>query len=116
MNDLNGIFGFLGVVCGVYCLYAYFMMRFKGKIIGFILLPKGVDVKKCKDHEGYCKEAQFPVLIMGIVAVVYGCADLYTTYAGGSKLLTGIMIVVLLVVTVIYAAWTQKINKKYFDL
>lgn len=116
MNDINGMFGLIGIGCGIYCLYAYYLLKFKGKITSSVLLPKDVDERKCKDYRGYCKEAQAPVLMMGTVATLYGGVDLYCTYMGGSTILVVIMIVAIFVTLVIFSVWTRKINKKYFDM
>ena len=47
----EGIFGFIGLACGIYCLYGFFMLKYKKIINRTILLPKGVDAGKCKDLE-----------------------------------------------------------------
>lgn len=43
---LNGIFGIFGLGCGLYCLYAYFLMKTKKEINTTILLPKEARFKK----------------------------------------------------------------------
>ena len=48
----EGIFGFIGLACGIYCLYGFFMLKYKKIINRTILLPKRVDAGKCKDREG----------------------------------------------------------------
>ena len=73
----EGIFGFIGLACGIYCLYGFFMLKYKKIINRTILLPKGVDAGKCKDLEGYSREASLPLLLLGIIVTVYGAVDLY---------------------------------------
>ena len=55
---MESIFGLFGLGCGLYCLYGYYLLKFKGEICSSILLPKDVNPKKCKDFRGYCNEAQ----------------------------------------------------------
>lgn len=116
MNDINLLFGLISVVCGVYCLYAYYLLKFKNEITASLLLPKGVDTKKCKDYRGYCEEVQKPVFMLGIVTLIYGGVDLFCSYVGEGEMLIACMIAVVLVILMIYSVWTRKINMKYFDL
>ena len=61
---MEGVFGVIGLGLGLYCLYGCYMLRFKHEINRTILLPKNVNIKKCKDLDGYCKEALPPLLIL----------------------------------------------------
>ena len=74
---MESIFGLFGLGCGLYCLYGYYLLKFKGEICSSILLPKDVNPKKCKDFRGYCNEAQWPLLILGVIGTLYGAVDLY---------------------------------------
>lgn len=114
--SIDGILGFLILGCGLYCLYAFFMLRFKKEINRTILLPKDTDIKKCKDLEGYCKEAQAPVLLLGVVTTLYGCVDVYNTIVGKIGTLFMIMFAAVIPVLLIYAVMIKKINRKYFGL
>lgn len=113
---MNGIFGILALGCGIYCLYGYYMLKFKKEINKSILLPKDVDVKKCKDLEGYCKEAQYPILLLGVVTTLYGASDLYNSYVGGADMLFIVMLVLLFVALVAFVVLIRKCNKKYFGV
>ncbi|HIW83235.1 MAG TPA: hypothetical protein H9873_02795 [Candidatus Dorea gallistercoris] len=113
---MEGLFGIVGIGCGLYCLYGYYLLKFKGEISSSILLPKDVNPKKCKDFRGYCQEAQWPLLILGIIATLYGAVDLYNVYVGGVDLLFLIMMGLLFVALVIYVILIRKINRKYFGI
>ena len=52
MSGLDGIFGIIGVGCGLYCLYGFYMLRFKGEIVQSLFLPKDVNSKKFSDLKG----------------------------------------------------------------
>lgn len=116
MSGLDGIFGLFGVGCGLYCLYGYYMLKFKGEIIQSLFVPKDTNLKKCKDYKGYCSEAQFPALLLGIVVLAYGLVDLCNTYVckvGG--ILVG-MIILVFAALIFFAVRIKKINKKYFGI
>ena len=54
---MESIFGLFGLGCGLYCLYGYYLLKFKGEICSSILLPKDVNPKKCKDFPTLEEEA-----------------------------------------------------------
>lgn len=109
-------FGVFAAGCGIYCLYGYYMVRVKKEITKTILLPKDVDASKCRDIEGYCKEAQLPLLILGIVTTLYGIVDLYNAYAGGADKLFVVMLVLLFAALVAFVILVNRCNKKYFEM
>ena len=55
MNGMEGIFGIIGIGAGLYSLYAWFQLKFKGIINTSILVPKDTNIKKCKDKEAYSR-------------------------------------------------------------
>lgn len=116
MSGLDGIFGIIGVCCGLYCLYGFYMLRFKSEIVQSLFLPKDANVKKCSDLKGYCSEAQIPALVLGIVVLVYGAADLCNTYVREVTGVVAVMIVLVFVSLIFFSLRIKKINKKYFNL
>lgn len=111
---MESFFGIFAVACGAYCLYGYYMIRVKKEITKSILLPKDVNVNKCKDLEGYCRETRTPLLILGIVVMLYGAVDIYNTTKGGADLLFFIMMGVLFVTLAGFMVIVRRCNKKYF--
>lgn len=116
MSGLDGIFGIFGVGCGIYCLYGYYMLKFKGEIMQSLFLPKDTNMNKCKDLQGYCKEAQIPALVLGIVVLIYGAVDLYNTYVHGVSGVLAVTIVFVFAALVFFCLRIKKINKKYFGI
>ena len=117
MSGLDGIFGLIGVGCGLYCLYGYYMLKFRGEIVESLFLPKNTNMKKCKDFQGYSSKAQVPALLLGIIVLVYGAVDLYNTYVKGVA--AGLLIVMIVLVfagIIFFSVRMKKINKKYFDI
>lgn len=117
MSGLDGIFGLIGVGCGLYCLYGYYMLKFKGEIIQSLFLPKNTDMNKCRDFKGYSSEAQIPALILGIIVLIYGAVDLYNTYVQGvaAGLLVAMLILVFAAI-IFFSVRIKQINRKYFDI
>lgn len=113
---MDGIFGIIALGCGLYCLYAWYMLAFRKEIKQSILLPKDVNVKKCKDVEGYCREASKPLLGLGIVTSLYGASDLYNTYVGGADVIFLVFLVLMLVMLVVYVVLVRRCNQKYFGI
>lgn len=107
-------FGIFAAGCGIYCLYGYYMARFKKQAAAKILLPKDVDVRNCKDLEGYCRETSLPLLLLGTVTTLYGVSDIYNTKVGGADTLFLIMMAALFITLVVFVVMVRKINKKYF--
>ncbi len=116
MSGLDGIFGLIGVSCGIYCLYGYYMLRFKGEIVQSLFLPKDANVKKCKDLNGYRSEAQAPALVLGIIVLLYGALDLYNTYVQAVGWMLAVMIVLVIAAVCFFAVRIKNLNKKYFGL
>jgi len=46
MNGMEGIFGIIGIGAGLYSLYAWFQLKFKGIINTSILVPKRYEYKE----------------------------------------------------------------------
>lgn len=99
---------------GVYLLYVYYLMKFKGEIKESILLPKGVSIKKCKDVAGYISEMAPRVLAYGIIVTLNGAAgiimDVYHTLRG----IYPVMMVIFAVGTVWFVWQMKKVMKKYW--
>ena len=72
MNGMEGIFGIIGIGAGLYSLYAWFQLKFKGIINTSILVPKDTNIKKCKDKEAYRAAAGPKLLVLAVVLILYG--------------------------------------------
>ncbi len=114
VNEIDVLLGLFALGCGLYCFYAFYMLKFKHEINETILLPKGGNAKECKDYKGYCREAQTPLLLLSVVVTLYGGIDLYNTFVGGIDPLFLMMMLVLLPTLIIYAVMIKKLNEKYF--
>lgn len=113
---MENLFAVIGIGAGAYCLYAYVMMSKKKEINQNILLPKGVDARKCKDRDGYIKAVSLPLLVLGIVLLLYGGMEVLNAYVFdiGSWLFLGIGVV--FVVLIWFAMAVKKANRTYFGV
>lgn len=80
---MDNIWSFLDIIfvgAGVYMLYAWFLLRTKGEIKRDVLMSKDVNLKKCKDLEGYKAFIAPKMLIFAVGALLYGGAGLVNSY------------------------------------
>ena len=114
MGSIVSLIDIMFVGCGVYVLYVYYCLKFKGEIKETLLLPKGTDPKRCKDKEAYIAEMSNTVLIYGIAVLFCGVMcileDEYRLL-GNYYLL---VLVVFVCVTIWFTVQGKKALKKYF--
>lgn len=116
MNDMNIIFGIVGMLCGFYALRSWYQVRKTGDIKKSVLYPANSSglVKRCKDKEAYIKETLPKLLILGIMAEIYGAVEVYNAIVMPIK---GALIASM-VATGAVLLWAgisaSKMNKKYF--
>lgn len=79
-NSMFGLMDFIILGCGVYILYAYYLLMAKNEIKQGVLISQKTDPKRCKDFEGYRKFISIKVLIFGIVSIISGGLGLYQDY------------------------------------
>ncbi|MDO5540983.1 MAG: hypothetical protein Q4F83_13115 [Eubacteriales bacterium] len=76
MDSMFSIMDIIIILSGLYLLYTYYLMKFKGEVKESILLPKDLPLKKCKDISAYISEMSPKVLIYGAVVVLCGVVGL----------------------------------------
>lgn len=79
-------------------------------------MAKEVDLKTCRDLDGYRKEAQVPLFVLGAVVTLYSLVDLYNTQFGGLGVLYWVMLALALLSLFWYTRKIREINKKYFGI
>lgn len=114
MDSLNSIFGFIIVVCGLYCLYACYMMKKTGEINKTILMSKGMEGQQCKDTKAYIREVVPLVTVLGIGALVYGGADLFNYYVTPLGYINIIIMGLFFVLLVWIGYKLTQLRKKYY--
>lgn len=111
--DMSSIFSFvdmLVVACGAYVIYLSLEMKQTGKVKQNMLLPKGLDVNRCKDTAGYVKAIAMKQLVLGVFALVCGLAGLLQDFVGGFT--NSVIYMSLLLAFAAYAVWYTIYMKK----
>lgn len=114
MGDISVLISIFVLGCGLYCLYAAYMMKKDGTINKTILLGKDVNVNKCRDKEAYIKAVMPKVIGLGIAAILSGGADLINLYVVSLGVATYVLMVIFILVLIWYAVGTAQAAKKYF--
>lgn len=79
-NDWWSIVDILFVGIGLYMLYSCILMKTTGEIKTGFLMNRDVDLRKCKDLEGY-KAFIFPKLLaLAAMTLLYGLMGMINTY------------------------------------
>lgn len=100
--------------CGVYILYAYYLMKVKGEVKENLLLNPTTPLKRCKDKKAYMEYMGPRLLALGIGALICGGAGLindYTNFMGSWYLA---ITVVFLVLVIWFAVAVKKSVKKFW--
>ena len=110
MDNMGGLFGFIGLACGIYVFYALYQMKTTGEINTTILLPKTANPKKCKDKDAYIKAVSPRMIVLGVSAILYGTVDL----VGISGAVLWAVLILFMAVLIWFGVTTSKLNKTYF--
>lgn len=114
MDSMFSLMDILIAGCGVYVLYVYVQLKYKGEINTTLLLPKDLNVKKCKDKAAYIAEIAPKVLIYGIIVLASGlmgvAEDVYR-FMGNYYLL---ILAVFAAATIWFAKCEKDAIKKYW--
>ena len=67
-NSLFVIVDGMVMLCGIYVVYLYIVMVTTGKLTQNVLMPKDINIKKCKDVRGFIKYMGWKQLLFGVIA------------------------------------------------
>lgn len=115
MDSMGTFFGVVGIGAGLYCLYGYLLMIRRHEIPKGIMLPKDVDPGKCKDVNGYIKKTSVPLLVLGLLLVIYGVLEMVNQYAVAVETPVFAAMVLSMVALIWFALCTKKANQTYFQ-
>lgn len=115
MNDMNYIFGVVGMVCGIMALRSWYQVKKTGDYKKSLFYQNNSPVvKRCKDVEAYNRETLPKLLIVGILAEFYGATELYNSWVTPIPEILVISMVVLFASLIWATVTTRKLNEKYF--
>lgn len=102
-------------ISGIYLLYTVVKIKTVGEI-NQVLLGKHLDLKRCKDVEGY-KKFLFPrALVLSIATIVYGGLGLINTYLFDVTYVYYAWIIVMVGVLIWYFKQSKKGVQKFWGL
>lgn len=117
MEDMNSIWGFIGIIVfagGVYAIYSCIRMKKDGEINASILLGKDYIYKTCKDKEGYIKKAGPALMVFGFAAIIYGIIDVIHCYVYPITVVDTVGMIIFFVVLIWFAVYTARLKDTYF--
>lgn len=114
-NSIWSILDVIFVGAGLYVLYALVLMKTKGEIKTGVLMGKDVQLKKCRDLEGFKNYVAPRMLVFGIACALYGGAGLVNTYVTALPVaLYGVVAVLFLLVLIWYGYSTRKAVQRFW--
>lgn len=114
-NSIYALIDVMIVGCGIYIIYLYAMMVKTREIKESILMPKGLEGKKCKDPDGYIRFIGVKQLLFGIIAVISGGIGLAQDLTSAVGLpVYMVMVVVFLGYIVWYCVQIKKAEKLFW--
>lgn len=114
MDEMFGFISIMVIGFGVYGFYACFQMKKGGPINEALLLGRSYEEYKCKDKEGFIREALPAVRVFSCAAIVYGVVDFIHCFVQSLGIVDMIGLVLFLAVLIWYLVYTSKLKKRYF--
>ena len=117
--DMNNMFGFMDLVFFVsacYMGFQWYCMKFKGQIMTGIMLNRDVNVLKCRDKQGYIREASgrmFVMMIACMMAALVGIVNSFVTPVPLAAYL-GVMITVVALLFW-FGMESKRLHEKYWN-
>ena len=100
---------------GAYILYAWYLLAFKNEAKEGVIIPKDVNIKKCRDFEAFKRYLAPRTLIFGLAAVASGGIGLYQDYVRPiPSVIYWVLYLVFFAAVVWYILAAKKAMKEYF--
>lgn len=112
-NSLFVIVDGMVMLCGIYVVYLYIVMVTTGKLSQNVLMPKEVNIKKCKDVPGFIRYIGWKQLLFGVIAILCGTLGIVQDYMNAVH---PVLYLGSIVVFVGYAVWYSVNIKKAMNL
>lgn len=85
---------------GVYFIYVWYLLKYKGQVKEEVLLSKAYPYRRCKDKDGYRAYIAPRLLIIALVCVVSGGLNLvndFTNFMGALYIIFSVLFCVILI-------------------
>ncbi len=116
MTD-NNMFSLLDILItgsGLYLLYCWYLLMFKGEVREGVLLPNKSN-GKCRDIEGYRKAIGKKLLVLSLTALAAGGLGLYSDYVKPINTYLYLALTLLfLIVLILFVRTAKKAEKEFF--
>ena len=114
MDNMFILMDVLVIGCGVYVLYAFYLMKAKGEVKESLLLSNGAKMTKCKDKDAYMGYISPRLLIFGIATVICGALGVWNDYTSIFGMGYLVVMVIFLAMVVWFAVVIKKSLKMYW--
>ncbi|MEE0418919.1 MAG: hypothetical protein UDG86_02605 [Lachnospiraceae bacterium] len=114
MDNMFILMDMLVVGCGVYVLYAFYLMKAKGEVKESLLLSNGAKMAKCKDKNAYMAYISPRLLIFGLATIICGGLGVWNDYTNVFGLGYLVVMVIFLAMVVWFAMAIKKSLKMYW--
>jgi threonine/homoserine/homoserine lactone efflux protein len=116
--ETNSIYTIIDVIIafgGLYIIYLTYGMMKTGQLKENALLPKGTDIRKCKDAAGYIKYMAPKQIVFGVMALACGAIGIVHDYLGAINSYVYLAcILVMVLYLVYYSIQSKKAMKQYW--
>lgn len=102
------------IIFGGYIIYQYVLMKKDGTIKASMLLPKDLNVKRCKDVQGYIQFIGPKQLAFGVTALICGVIGLVQDMTGWNSMIVYIPSIVICLACVVWYTRSMKKAIKEF--
>lgn len=118
MGDFVSIFDWLILACGLYLIYAGFLMVKKRELKKGLLVSKDLDLNKLDEanKDGYINAMGKKTLLFGIITVGYCAVNLISAYIVDLGAVQIVFYFLFLFALIWYAVILMKAQKKYLKL
>lgn len=110
-----GLMDVLILASGAYILYAWYLLAFKNEAKEGVIIPKDVNIKKCRDFEAFKRYLAPRTLVFGLAAMASGGIGLYQDYVRPiPSVIYWVLYLVFFAAVVWYILAAKKAMKEYF--
>ena len=115
-NDMFGFMDMIFLVAVLYMGYQWYMMKFRGQIMTGIMLNKEVNVQKCRDRQGYIREASGRLFVMMVASVMAAGLGIVNSFVRPVPAVAYIGVMITVVAILIwFGLESKRLYEKYWN-